>query len=492
MAQDKRKIEARADSTLPPGSESQAGSGKGTGFTRRKFLQSSGVGAAVLVAGAVKPSRLFASGQSSAPAVASPGAADALAAAKDAYVWGFPLVLSNKYFQLALDNNVPLNRFSLSTRLSTPADKVAGPNNDTLYGFAWVDLTKEPVILSVPDTNGRYYSIQLIDAYGNTFTYVGRRVTGTAAGEFALVPPGWTGSIPDGVHTIPAPTNHVLALTRTLVSGDADLAAAQAIQNQYGLLPLSSHGQTPLAPLTPESALNVFPVLHLAGQGAQFFDDLGAGLALQPPPPIDGSSLDQFAKIGVGPNQRPSQSQDAAVLSALRDAVPTADALIRNADYSTRVNGWSVNYKVTNFITDPLLRAATTYYGLGYHVAQEALYWGPGREDQLLSGANKYSLKFAAGNLPPVDAFWSLTIYDSNLYLVENPINRYAVGDRTAGLQYGADGSLEILIQHDAPVQGTSNWLPAPAGPFRVTLRTYQPRPALFNGDYHLPPLVKA
>jgi len=109
-----------------------------------------------------------------------------------------------------------------------------------------------------------------------------------------------------------------------------------------------------------------------------------------------------------------------------------------------------------------------------------------------LSGADKYKLKFAAGNLPPVDAFWSLTIYDSNFFLVENPINRYAIGDRTAGLQYGADGSLEILIQHDAPAQVTSNWLPAPAGPFRLTLRTYQPRPALFNGDYRLPPLEKA
>jgi hypothetical protein len=455
------------------------------------------VGAAALVASAVKPSRLFGAGHGSASA-AAPAATqastpvNALSLAKEAYIWGFPLVYNVRLLQLARDANAPVNRFVLSTRLSTPAVNVAGPNVDTLYGYAWLDLSKEPQILFVPDTNGRYYSIQLIDAYFNTFTYVGRRVTGTAAGKYAIVGPGWTGAIPQGVTRIEAPTNHVLAFTRTLVSGDADLAAANAIQTQYGLLPLSAYPQTPQPPITPEAALTIFPILRLTDRGPQFFDDLSAGLLTDPPPSSDGSSLARFATIGIGPNRLPSNSQNPAVLSALSDAVPAAEDLIRRADFSTSANGWGTDYGITNFIKDPLHRAKSSVYGPGAHVAQEALYFSPVRFGQLLSGATNYSLKFPAGGLPPVDAFWSLTLYDQNFLLVANPINRYSIGDRTAGLQYGADGSLELFIQHEAPAHGTSNWLPAPAGPYQLVLRTYQPRPAIFNGDYKLPPLQSA
>jgi hypothetical protein len=175
----------------------------------------------------------------------------------------------------------------------------------------------------------------------------------------------------------------------------------------------------------------------------------------------------------------------------LRDAIPAADARIRKADYSTQSNGWTVNYKVTNFIKDPLLRAAVNRYGPGTHIAEEALYFGARPEGGPLSGANRYTLKFSEGGLPPVDAFWSLTLYGADFGLVANPINRYSIGDRTAGLNHGADGSLEIQIQNQSPEQGSSNWLPAPEGPYQLVLRTYQPKPALFNGDYKLPPLQK-
>ena len=497
MARNECNLEPQADSTVAAEIRASEERVKATGITRRNFLQTSGVAAAVVAAGAVTTDRLFGAGHSSAPALrqsssALAGANDALAIAKDAYVWGFPLVYNVRLLQLARENNAPVNRFVLSTGLSTPAVNVAGPNVDTLYGYAWLDLSKEPQILFVPDTNGRYYSIQLIDAYFNTFTYVGRRVTGTAAGKYALVGPGWTGTIPQGVTRIDAPTNHVLAFTRTLVSGDMDLAAANAIQIQYGLLPLSAYPQTPQPPITPEAALTIFPILRLTDRGPQFFDDLSVGLLTDPPPSSDGSSLDRFATIGIGPNQLPLNSQSPAVLSALSDAVPAAEDLIRKADFSTSANGWGTDYGITNFIKDPLHRAKTSVYGPGAHVAQEALYFSPVRLGQLLSGATNYSLKFAAGGLPPVDAFWSLTLYDQNFLLVANPINRYSIGDRTAGLEYGADGSLELFIQHGAPAQGTSNWLPAPAGPYQLVLRTYQPRPAIFNGDYKLPPLQHA
>ena len=491
MPQDERNVQSHLRSAIPAEIEAQKQHVKDAGFTRRRFLQSSGIGAAVLVASAAQPGRLFAAGP-----------ADALATAKEAYIWGFPLVYTVRLIQLARDKNVPFNRFLLSTRLSTPEDKVAGPNVDTLYGFAWLDLVKEPQILHVPNANGRYYSIQLVDAYGNTFTYVGRRVTGTKEGKYAIVGPGWKGTVPEGVNKIQAPTNQVLALTRTLVSGDADLPSAQAVQLRYGLLPLSAYPGTPEAPLTPEAALsNIVPILNLADRGATFFDDLAAGLALDAPPSNETALIARFRKVGIGPKLRPSETQDKSVLSSLSEAVPAADSLIKKADFNTKLNGWTVNYKITNFIKDPLLRAKVNFYGPGAHIAQEALYFSAhpepteqGKEffGQLLSGSDKYVLKFNAGELPPVDAFWSLTLYGSNFYLVDNPINRYAIGDRTAGLVYGADGSLEIQIQNQPPAQGNSNWLPAPAGSYQLILRTYQPRPALFDGSYKLPPLKRA
>jgi hypothetical protein len=274
-----------------------------------------------------------------------------------------------------------------------------------------------------------------------------------------------------------------------LVAGDADLPAAQKIQRQYALAPLSSHPRIQPADEIADADLSLFPIPHFGARGIEFFDDLAAGLATAPPPEDDLASVRRFAQVGIEPGGHPSRSQDQSTLSSLRDAVPVADARIQQADYSTKLNGWTVNYKVTNFIKDPLLRAAVNRYGPATHIAQEALYFSAKPDGQPLSGADKYVLKCNAGGLPPVDAFWSLTLYGADFFLVENPINRYSIGDRTAGLVYGADGSLEIQIQNQSPERGNSNWLPAPTGPYQLVLRTYQPRPSLFNGTYQLPPL---
>jgi hypothetical protein len=415
---------------------------------------------------------------------------DASAVAQDAYIWGFPLVLVQWYFDLARQKNVSINRFAGKQHLSRPEDKIVGPNIDTLYGYSWLDLTKEPQLLHVPDTNDRYYSIQLLDAYANTYAYVGRRATGTKEGTYAIVGPNWQGALPAGVKRIDAPTNLGLAFTRTLVAGDADLPAAQAIQRGYALAPLSAYPRITPPDELADADLSLFPITHLSTLGLQFFDDLAAGLATAPPPADDLASVSRFAKVGIEPASHPSQLRDQTILSALREAVPAADARIKKADYSTKLNGWSVNYKITNFIKDPLLRASANQYGPAAHIAQEALYFSAKPEGSPLNGSNKYVLKFNAGGLPPVDAFWSLTLYNAvDFALVENPINRYSIGDRTAGLVYGPDGSLEIQIQNQAPGQGKSNWLPAPAGPYQLILRTYQPKPTLFNGSYRLPPL---
>jgi len=449
-------------------------------LNRRRFLQLAGITTAGI--GAMPFARYANAAVSDEPS----------AIAQDAYIWGFPLVLMQRYAGSARQKDIPLNRFLGKQHLSRPADKIVGPNIDTLYGYAWVDLTTEPQILHVPDTNDRYYSIQMVDAYANTFRYVGRRATGTKEGTYAIVGPKWQGALPTGVQRIDAPTNLVLAFTRTLVSGDADLPVAQSIQRQYALAPLSAYPRIHAAEELADADLSLFPIPHFGNLGLEFFDNLAIGLATAPPPTDDLAYVRRFAKVGVEPASHPSKLQDQTILSALRDAVPAADDRIRKADYSTPVNGWTVNYKITNFIRDPLLRASVNRFGPAAHIAQEALYFNAKPEGQPLSGANQYVLKFSAGALPPVDAFWSLTLYNAaDFALVENPINRYSIGDRTAGLVYGPDGSLEIQIQNQAPAQGNSNWLPAPEGRYQLILRTYQPKPALFNGTYKLPPLRK-
>jgi hypothetical protein len=237
-----------------------------------------------------------------------------------------------------------------------------------------------------------------------------------------------------------------------------------------------------------------FPVLDLTTHGIAFFDELGEALAVDPPPAGDQALLQRFAAIGVGPRLRPSQGKDPTLLATLNAAVPAANQRIRTADYTTHANGWSVGYGITPFIGDPLLRACSYQFGPGAHVAAEALYFSAltGPDGKPLSGSNSYVLRFPTGALPPVDAFWSLTLYGLDFRLIENPIKRYAIGDRTAGLVHNDDGSLDIYIQHETPQQGNSNWLPAPAGGFKLILRTYQPKKAVLDGSYHLPPLTIA
>jgi hypothetical protein len=446
-------------------------------INRRHFLWLTGAGAAAMGATSFASSAFAADSD------------DTSAIAQDAYIWGFPLVLVEWYFELARQKNIPVNQFFAKQHLATPADKTAGPNNDTLYGYAWLELAKQPQLLHVPATNDRYYSIQFLDAYANTFAYVGRRATGTKEGTYAIVGPKWQGTLPAGVKRIDAPTNLVVAFTRTLVTSEADLPAAAAIHRQYALAPLSAYPKIHPPAEIADADLSLFPLPQFGDIGIKFFDNLTSGLETAPPPAYDLASVTRFAKVGIKAGSRPSQLQDEKILSTLREAVPAAQARIRKADYSTKVNGWSGNYKITNFIKDPLLRASVNQYGPAAHIAEEALYFSAKPEGSPLSGANKYVLKFPAGGLPPVDAFWSLTLYGADFALIENPINRYAVGDRTAGLVYGPDGSLEIQIQNQAPEKRSANWLPTPTGPYQIVLRTYQPKPALFNGSYRLPPL---
>jgi hypothetical protein len=232
-----------------------------------------------------------------------------------------------------------------------------------------------------------------------------------------------------------------------------------------------------------------------------YFDELGAGLVENPPPAHERAFVESLAAIGVGPGLTPSRSADAARLAYLAAGIASGDKLVRGRSgwlIDTRdVNGWKVSYGITSFIPDPLDRAVVAKLGPGCLIPQEGLYFSLriGPDGEPLTGDKAYVLDFPAGGLPPVDAFWSLTLYGDDWALVDNPIDRYAIGDRTKGLRLAGDGSLRIRIQHEAPAEGVSNWLPAPAasaGPYHLFLRTYQPQPALSGGAYRMPPLALA
>jgi hypothetical protein len=417
--------------------------------------------------------------------------ADAEALARDTYIWGYPLVLFGRYLDAYRQKGNPINQFIVQSALSTPATPGGGPNVDTIYGYSWLDLRAGPQILYVPAVADRYYSIQLIDMYGDSFAYVGRRATGTKAGAYAIVGPGWKGTLPNGVKAIHATTDDVLTFARTFVLDEADAPAALEIQSRYGFGDLADFPHATRLPI-PRPELPLPQILDLSPAGATYFDELCQRLAADPPQGADRDILKRFAKIGIAPGAHPSTNTDLKV--TFEAAVPAADKQVKTAQYGTQINGWYVNYSMVAFQKDPLLRASTNKYGPGAHIPEEALYFSldRGPDGQPLDGNRNYALRFAKGQLPPVDAFWSLTVYGPTMSMVENPIKRYAIKGGMAGLTHGADGSLEIQLQHTMPPQGQANWLPVPASPFRLVLRTYQPGAEILNRTYRLPPVVLA
>ncbi|HEX4507673.1 MAG TPA: DUF1254 domain-containing protein [Alphaproteobacteria bacterium] len=411
--------------------------------------------------------------------------------AHDAYIWGYPLVMFGRYLDTYKAQGNPINRFVVQSALSTPATPGGGPNVDTIYGYSWLDLRTGPQVLYVPDVGDRYYSIQLIDMYGDCFAYVGRRATGSKAGAYAIVGPDWKGTLPAGVKPVPAPTNDVMTFARTFVADEADMPAVRDIQGRYGFGDLADYPKATRLPIAkPEIQLP--PILDLSSAGAGYFDELCQRLAANPPRGDDIAHLKRLAAIGIAPGARPSA--DAKLAPILAAAVPAADKEIKTVQYGTVIDGWFVNFSMVSFPKDPLLRASSNKYGPGAHIPEEGLYFNAdkGPDGQPLDGRKNYVLRFPKGETPPVDAFWSLTAYTPVMHLIENPIKRYAIKGGMPGLVRGSDGSLEIRIQHQQPAQGPANWLPVPDGPFRLVLRTYQPRPEILDKTYKLPAIALA
>ena len=426
---------------------------------------------------------------------AAPKSEAALAA--DAFVWGYPLVVTERTLQ-SLARLTPVNQLTFQpTRSDATTRIVVAPNTDTLYAVAPLDLRGGPFALTLPEIRGRYYSFQLLSAYTDSFAYIGTRATHGRAGTWVITPPGWRGRLPKGVTHISSPTNQMLLLGRFLVADDADVANVHALGNRMKLQTLSAMTGGATQPEPPPIGQPVGTPQSVGTTGVGFFDELGDALAINPP--VDRRerrTLAGFAPLGIGPARHPStEVTDPAVQAALAAGVQEGQRLIASkaSALGETSNGWTTNLHVGRYDHDALLRAFVAEIGWGANVPAEAVYASSGRDTSgaPYDGNRSYVLHFRRGELPPVNAFWSVTMYAPDRFFVANPINRYAIGDRTPGLQYGKNGSLDIYIQHDPPSGHESNWLPAPSGPFSLSMRLYLPKPSAIEGRYRYP-MVRA
>jgi hypothetical protein len=430
--------------------------------------------------------------------------------AADAYIYGFPLVFDLQEVSSFTRDGMgsirpaPLNSFGHASKLADPGDKFVSVNNDTIYSVAQVDLSGGPLLLRVPDTAGRYYVLQFIDAWTNNFAYVGRRATGTAAGSFLLVPPGWRGGAPDGARVIEFPVTMGTILGRWACDGASDLAAVRALQAALALEPYGPPGHADRIPAPAD-----------VPSGLAFFEQLRTWMRAFPPSALDRAYQQRFAPLGL---LDPASRYGDAGPDMVRALTAGADIAKRQIETTLKagglapaVNGWTLTFHMFDYnldhlgpgtIDDPewkvsdrgtsyLARALAARGGLwgnhGYEAAYPMTYTDA--DGDQLDGRNSYTIRFDQD--PPVDAFWSITMYDlPNFFLDANPIGRYSIGDRTPGLHRAADGSLTIVIQHRQPAD-VSNWLPAPAAPFRPIMRLYQPQASVLDGTYKIPPIVK-
>jgi hypothetical protein len=444
------------------------------------------------------------------PSGAPSAGTDLAALAAEAFIYGFPLVFDLHEVARIVDEGLgsvppsPLNVFAHAGTLAGPADRFVSINNDTVYSIANVDTTGGPLRLEVPDTAGRYYVLQFVDAWTNNFAYVGHRATGTGAGTFLLVPPDWDGEAPAGVTPIRFPTAIATIVGRWAVEGETDLPAVDELQRAMTLTP-----EGPGAGLPRPSAA--------VGEDLRFFEQLRVWMQAFPPAERDRAVQRRFEPLGLLEAQTPYADPDPELADALRDGLAAGRSQLEDAirhGGSPIQNGWSLTYHVFDhnldffevgaldderwkLADDPgrhLLRAAAARAGLwgnhGYEAAYAMVY--ADGDGEPLDGSRRYELRFPEP--PPCRAFWSVTMYDAeDFFLVANPIDRYSIGDRTPGVRTADDGSLTLVLQHDEPSEPErrANWLPTPAGRFRPILRMYEPGDAVFDGRFELPPVTR-
>ncbi len=460
------------------------------------------VGAATILA-----SVLGSSGQTAAGLTPQ----EARAIAKEAYIYGFPMVdnyrVQHAYF---IDRGnpefkAPWNQIHSMARVFTPEDKaVQTPNSDTPYSFAGLDLRAEPVVLTVPAIEkDRYFSAQLIDLYTHNFAYIGSRTSGNDGGSFLIAGPAWKGEQPAGIaKVIQSETEIIMAGYRTQLFNHGDLDNVKKVQAGYQVQTLSQFLGTPapaaaptidfIKPLTPEQQKT----------SPEFFNILNFVLQFCPTHPSEKELMAKFAKLNIGAGKTFDGSQLSpelreAVVAGMADAWQTFAEFKKTEVDSGKVTSGDLfgtrDYLKNNY----LYRMAAAVIGIYGNSKEEAMYplYSSDAAGQPLSGEHRYTLRFAPGQLPPVNAFWSLTMYEMPAsLLVANPLNRYLINSpMLPDLKRDADGGLTLHIQRESPGKDLeSNWLPAPAGPFFMAMRLYWPKPEALTGEWKHPALVKA
>jgi hypothetical protein len=412
-----------------------------------------------------------------------------------AYTFAYPMVLME-----FTRRNTPAAPNQFNHLPQFPDDRfhqVIRPNADTLYSSSWIDLSNEPVLLHVPDTNGRYYLMQFMDAWTDTFSVPGKRTTGTQEKWFAIVGPGWKGTLPQRAERIDSPTNMVWLIGRTQTNNPTDYDNVHAIQKGYRLMPLSLY---PDGPKIRQVVANVRaagptpPQKVDALSATDFFRTFCELLVKNPPHQGDEPMMQEIAKIGIVPGKF-DPKLDAEGMQALEAGAKQASARLAAATGAIGKPGptnWTGGSgKVGRYGTDYAARAFVARIGLGANPPEDAVYMHCDLDStgKKLDGSHRYVIHFAKDELPSVHAFWSVTMYGPDGYFVHNPINRFAIGDRDP-LMKRSDGSIDLYIQHDSPAQDkAANWLPAPAGDFNLSLRLYWPEEAILNHKW-VPPAV--
>jgi len=430
--------------------------------------------------------------------------------ATDAYIYGYPLVTMEMTRRVLTNvaapegTRAPMGQIiKLREYPNASFRDVTAPNADTLYTTAFFDVGDEPWVLSIPDMKDRYFLMPMLDGWTDVFQVPGKRTTGTGAQTYVITGPGWSGSLPEGINEYKSPTSIVWLLGRIYCTGTPeDYAEVHALQDQFKLVPLSAYGKE----YTP-SAGKVDPTIDMKTavrdqvnrmDAVSYFTLLADLMKRNPSYAADADALAKFARIGLVAGQDFDASKLRADFIKRIPEIAVDRIMIQfkiNKDIKD-INGWGFTTKTGLYGTDYLMRALITAIGLGANRPQDAIYPTSMKdaEGNAYDGANKYIMNFPPGQLPPVEGFWSLTMYDAGYFFVANPLNRYSISQRQ-DLKKNADGSVDLYIQHESPgADKESNWLPAPDGKFILMFRMYWPNegdPSIINGTWTIPGVKK-
>jgi hypothetical protein len=429
--------------------------------------------------------------------------------AKDAWLFGLPLVM----FEIQFDYltyatgpeaaRAPVNQFVHYRRFIDASNRsIVGFNVDNLYSLAWIDLSTQPLVLSVPAMGDRYWVMQIVDSWNGVPAAPGSRThSGDKPHEFLIAGPDWNGAAPEGIEVLRSPTNLAGIGGRTYCAGAEEYELVNNLQDQYKLTPLSAWGQpdTPPAKVPLKEGVDGETLVNeqvMALSAEQFFGNLNRLMATNPPYAADAPTLEKLRPLGITPGAPFStEGLGADVVAAIEEGVAQGKAAMaaEMKSLGEMVNNWGLTYDMGRYGNRYAYRAAWTFVGIGGNLIEDAFY--PltllDSEGEQLTGEHSYTLTFDDGAWPPASAFWSITMYDLEGYLVDNPLDRYALGDRS-GMEPNPDGSLTIYIQGEPPgKEKEANWLPAPkSGPFKLSMRLYVPSKSVLDKTW-VPPAVK-